>query len=263
MTTTRLISSLRPLLWRDALAWCVAAVMVLGTSWVHAADPGSAFDSANKLYAQGKFNEAATNYADIIRSGQASAPVYFNLGNAFFKAGQIGRAILAYRHAKAIAARDPDILANLQFARNQVQGPGLSQTAISRYLGKLSLNEWTLAAAAAVWLCFLLMMLAQWRPAWRTALRGWTFTCAATAVLVCGCLGAQYYRLRVHPTAVIIAADAPLHQAPLAESPSPLALHDGAEVRVLDRKDDWVQVSADNRRIGWIQREQAVVVDSE
>ena len=241
--------------------WFFASLFFLSLLSVQAADPASAFDSANRLYEQGKFAEALTNYAAIIQSGQSSAPVYFNLGNAFFKAGQIGRAILAYRQAKALAPRDPDVLANLQFARNQVQGPTRAVTPGSRWLGKLSLNEWTLASASAVWLWLLLLILAQWQRALRPALRGWILTAGIVAVLLCACLGVRYSRLLFQATAVVVTSEAPLHQAPLTESATPITLHDGAEVSVLDRKDDWLQVSTDSRRIGWLRREEVVVVN--
>src|SRR5215467_3632580 len=86
----------------------------------------NAFDAANKLYEQGKFNEAAAAYEQVTNSGQVSTALYFNLGNAFFKAGQIGRAIVAYYQAERLNPRDSDLRANLQFARNQVQGPTLT-----------------------------------------------------------------------------------------------------------------------------------------
>ena len=57
---------------------------------------GSAFESANKLYEEGKYSEAATAYARLLQTGETSPALYFNLGNAFFKSGQIGRAIAAF-----------------------------------------------------------------------------------------------------------------------------------------------------------------------
>src|SRR5689334_21968587 len=79
----------------------VAQLMLFVTCLRAASDPGgAAFDSANKLYEQGKFTEAASAYEKMVQTGQASAAVYYNLGNAFFKAGQIGRAIAAYNAAE-------------------------------------------------------------------------------------------------------------------------------------------------------------------
>ncbi len=225
-----------------------------------AENPESSFDAANKLYAEGKFTEAASEYGKIIQSGRASAALYFNLGNAFFKAGQMGRAILAYRHARAISPRDPDVIANLQFTRNQVQGPTWSLSPLARWLGKLSLNEWTASTAASGWLCFLLLILGQLRPALRPAVRGWALTLAIVTLFLGACLGAQLYRSRLQQNAVIIAPQAQLHQAPLDNSPISVTLHDGAEVRILDRKGDWLQVSTDPSRVGWISPSQAVIV---
>jgi tetratricopeptide (TPR) repeat protein len=232
---------------------------VLGPVWARAGESAVGFDLANRLYEEGKFAEAAKAYGQIIQSGQASSPLYFNLGNAYFKAGQVGRAILAYRQAKGLSARDPDVLANLQFARNQVQGPSISPGPLARWLGRLSLNEWTIFAAALVWLLFLLLILSQWRPGLRPLLRGWTTASAAVAVLLCVCLGTQFYGTRMQPMAVIITPEAALRQAPLPGSPKAETLHDGAEVRVLDQKDDWLQVTAGLRRVGWIRRDEAVL----
>ena len=86
------------------------------------------FESANNLYYAGKFQEAATAYENLLQAGEHSAAVSFNLGNALLKAGLVGRAVANYHEAERLAPRDPDVRANLQFARNQVQGPSLSPT---------------------------------------------------------------------------------------------------------------------------------------
>ena len=78
------------------------------------------FDQANKLYEEGKYSEAAAMYEKAVKAGQVSAALCFNLGNASFKAGQSGRALVWYRRAEALSPRDPDIQANLQFVRKNV-----------------------------------------------------------------------------------------------------------------------------------------------
>src|SRR3974390_2710102 len=100
------------------------------------------FDGANRLYEEGKYTDAVRAYQTLVQSGTVSPALYFNFGNALFKSGQIGRAIAAYRQAALLTPRDPDVRANLQFARNQVQGPTLRAGRWERWLGRLSLNEW-------------------------------------------------------------------------------------------------------------------------
>jgi tetratricopeptide (TPR) repeat protein len=224
-----------------------------------AQDLVASFDAANKLYEQGKYSEAAAGYEQILKVGRVSGALYYNLGNAWFKAGQLGRAIDAYEKAKTLNPRDPDLIANLRFARNQVQGPTFAPGRASLWLGKLSLNEWTLMACAAAWLWMLLLSLAYLRPSLRPVLKGWSLATVLATILACTCLGLDYYRQKVQPTAVVIANSAVMHQAPLSESPGPISLSNGAEVRVLDRKDEWLQVTTDPRRIGWLRRDEVAL----
>src|SRR5688500_9963636 len=123
----------------------VIVAFILSLISVRAADVATAFDSANKLYEQRNFPAAAAAYEDLIRSGATSPIVYFNLGNAWFKAGQLGRAIAAYRQAQRLAPRDPNVRFNLQFVRKQVTGSEQSPgPAWQQWLTNLTLNEWTL-----------------------------------------------------------------------------------------------------------------------
>jgi tetratricopeptide (TPR) repeat protein len=219
----------------------------------------AAFESANKLYEEGKYSEAATAYAKLLQTGQTSAALYFNLGNAFFKSGQMGRAVAAYRLAAQLTPRDPDVRANLQFARNQINGPTLLPGRWQRWLSRLTLNEWTVLAAGAVWVWLLLLAIRQWWPALRAVLRGYVLTVAIAAGLLCGCMAAAFYQTRLTRLAVVITNDAVVRHGPLAESQTAFTVSDGAELRVLDQKDEWLLVSAGPRRVGWVRRDQVIV----
>jgi tetratricopeptide (TPR) repeat protein len=213
------------------------------------------FDQANKLFDQGKYAEAASAYQELLKNGQASFSVYFNLGNSYFKSGRIGRALAAYRQAERLSPRDPDLRANIQFARNQVLGPSWSPGRWEQVFSRLSLNEWTLAAASCAWLFFALLTLIQLRPAWKPALRNAVLALGLSTAVLAACLIAAS-RLRSVPVAAVVAAEASVRQGPLEESPTIFKVQDGAELRVMDRKDEWLQVTTDPRRIGWIKREQ-------
>jgi tetratricopeptide (TPR) repeat protein len=221
-----------------------------------AAPSEGAFESANKLYEEGKFAEAASAYEKLVQSGEVSAALYFNLGNAWFKSGQIGRAIAAYREAQQIAPRDPDLRANLQFARNQTPSPTLPPSRWQRWLGRLTLNEWTLLATGAVWLWLVLMAILQWRPTLRPVLRGYAISLAVLAALLCACTAAALREARFTCTAIVVTREATVRYGPLAESPAAFTVHDGAELRVLDQKDEWLQVNAGPRSVGWLRRDQ-------
>ncbi|MGC3957834.1 MAG: tetratricopeptide repeat protein [Verrucomicrobiota bacterium] len=223
------------------------------------AQPGASsldaqFDAANKLYAQNKFAEAATAYEQIITGGAVSPALYFNLGNAHFKAGQLGWAINAYRNAQELAPRDPDIRANLQFARNRVQGPRLTTARWQTWLGSLTANEWATLVTISVWLMLGLLIARCLRPAWTPALRLWTlvsfFVTAGIFVVARFAMEQQNARF----VGIVTVADATIRNSPLDESPSAFTVHDGAELRVLDHKDEWLQITDDNHRFGWVKR---------
>jgi len=235
-------------------------VALAGCAPIHAvaADISAPFDSANKLYEQGKFREAIAAYDKLIDSGPVSPALYFNLGNAFFKAGEPGHAIASYRQAERLSPRDPDVRANLQFVRNQIQGPTLLPNSWQRRLATLTLNEWTLLAAVVLWLWLLTLAAIQFRPALKGSLRHVALIGGIATLLLCGCLGATWSVDSIK-TAIVTVPDASVHNGPLDESPNAFIAHDGAELRVLDAKDDWLEVTAGDRHVGWVKRDQVKV----
>lgn len=230
---------------------------------LHAAVPKVEFEQANKLYEQGKFKEAAAAYQGILNRGAESQTIYYNLGNAWYKAGQNGRAVAAYLHAERLAPRDPNVRFNLGFVRNKVNvGKIGTGTVLQRGLHHLSLNEWTIASAAALWLWLFLLAARELRPAWRFALRGYAVAAAVvTLLLATGTGAALYEQERVKP-AVVIVPEAAVHYGPLEESHTFYTLSDGAEARVLDDQpqNSWVKIEDGRGRQGWLKRDQVLLV---
>src|SRR5205814_513210 len=80
------------------------------------ADPHTAFYQGNAAYKAGDYAGAAGAYERLLNAGLASGPLYFNLGNAYFKNGHVGQAILNFERAHRLMPRDPDVRANLAYA---------------------------------------------------------------------------------------------------------------------------------------------------
>src|SRR6266511_3958753 len=110
------------------------------------------FAKANRDFAQGHFKEAISGYEALIRDRQWSANVFYDLGNAYFRAGDFGRAILNYERALALAQHHPEATANLQIARDEAHALELQQSWPERYLQFASVNQYCIAAAIAFWL---------------------------------------------------------------------------------------------------------------
>src|SRR6478752_4943410 len=120
-------------------------------SLVHA-QPDVEFTKANQEYAQGHFKEAIAGYEALVRAGQWNANLFYDLGNAYFRTRDFGRAILNYERALALDQHHPEATANLQIARDESRALELQPTRPERYLQSASINQYSIAAAVAFWL---------------------------------------------------------------------------------------------------------------
>ena len=77
-------------------------------------------DSAKNAYAASEFEQAVQYYESILETGFESAELYFNLGNAYYKANKLTDAIINYERALLLDPGDEDIQFNLDVARNYV-----------------------------------------------------------------------------------------------------------------------------------------------
>jgi tetratricopeptide (TPR) repeat protein len=232
--------------------------LLLAASQNSQAENLARFDAANKAYEQGKYADATAAYEKIQRAGASSPALYFNLGNAYLKLNQTGRAIAAYKKARQLAPRDADVRANLEFARRQVQGPTAYRNLGERWLDWFSLNEWTMVTAVCVWVFFSLLAIRQFMPHLRFSFRVVVPVFGIASLLLSGCLAILYHE-RSEKIAIVVTDVAIAHHGPLDESPAAFTTHDGAELRTLDTKGDWFQVTADSRRIGWLRRTDALI----
>lgn len=238
----------------------ILAAVFLCAGSLFASDIASNFSTANQFYAAGKFSEAAKAYQTILNSGAVSPNLLFNAGNAEFKSGNLGRAIAAYRRASLLAPRDADVRANLQFARNQVQGSTLRESRWQSWLGALTLNEWTALAMITFWLALLLFAAMQIRPESKNALRGIARATAVAAIFFCACLGVATTLHASKSVAVVVLPDAVTRSGPFSDAQNSFAVHDGAELAVLDQRNGWVQVTDGAGRTGWMPDNQLVVL---
>ena len=220
--------------------------------------PVQAYNQANRLYAQKDYAGAATAYEQALGSGP-NAAVEYNLGNACFKAGKIGRAILNYRRAHYLAPRDPDIAANLDFARTYRVDK--LPSASSPFTRAMDVGLHALSHREAAWLgalgCLLAtLLLAAW------IVRRWA-VCAIAALVVAPCavfaiVTQQVWQGEIadHP-AVVVVPEVEALSGPSEESKQILLLHDGTEVRVREARAAYVLVQLSGGSGGWV-REDAI-----
>lgn len=225
-----------------------------GMAFAESAD--DIFLHANKLYEEGKYAQASAAYEGLLRGGKISPAIYFNAGNAAFKSGELGRAIYDYRRAEALAPRDPDIRANLEIVRAKA---GASSAAIpgsrwTRWVGRLTVNEWTMAASGVAALFFLTLTARQIFPSFAKSSGGAAGVLAAAAAWCLVCLGFSISQRLVEKSSVVVVPEAVVRRGPMDVSQSAFTAHDGTELTVLSQNGDWLQVTDASRQIGWLQQ---------
>src|ERR1051325_3739925 len=141
---------IRPRCKRGRLRYITCAVLCLfiATSAFAQAE----FAKANQEFAQGHFKEAIAGYEALVRAGQWNANLFYDLGNAYFRTRDFGRAILNYERALALDNHHPEATANLQIARDEARALELQPTKLERYLQFANINQYTIVAAVAFWL---------------------------------------------------------------------------------------------------------------
>ncbi len=236
----------------------LAALLFVGN--LFAADVTADFSAANKLYAEGKFADAAASYEKILQTGAQSPALLFNDANAEFKSGHLGLAIAAYRRAAQLSPRDDEIRANLAFVRSQVQGATVRESRWQNWIGALTLNEGALLTAVFLWAMFALLIARQIRPALAPKLRGVTRLAVALTIFSGAVLALQAANHFNSSVAVVTNAEAAARSGPFDDAQRAFTAHDGAELSVLDRHGDWVQVADGAGKTGWLPVKQVEIL---
>ena len=79
----------------------------------------AAIKEAETAYTKEDYGKAIELYEGILKSNGDSPEIYYNLGNAYYKAGKIASAILNYERALVLDPGDADVRFNLQMARQK------------------------------------------------------------------------------------------------------------------------------------------------
>src|SRR5437899_4032242 len=210
------------------------------------------FANANQDYAQGNFKEAISGYETLVRSGQWSANLFYDLGNAYFRTDDFGHAILNYERALALERHHPEATANLQIARDEAHALELQQSGPERYVQFASVNQYSIAAAIAFWLAvFAIVMLifARRRSATLVATLMLCLLVSAVAIYAVYTLerGSNGSAL-----AIVTGKNVQARLATADTANSILALPSGSEVKILSTRGDWIYAALPNNLRGWI-----------
>ena len=215
------------------------------------------FAKANQEYAQGHFKEAIAGYEALVRGGQWNANLFYDLGNAYFRTRDFGRAILNYERALALDRHHPEATANLQIARDESRALELQPTRLERYLQFASINQYSIAAAVALWLGIfgiVALIFARRRSA---ALMSLSILCLLVCAVAVWAIHTLDNSSKGRALAIVTGNDVQARLATADTANSVLALPAGSEIKILSTRGDWMYAALPNDLRGWIQTKNA------
>lgn len=248
----------------------VTLLLSLGASMnIQAKDLDSLWTAGVQAYTDGKFSDASAAWTSIEESGQKSAKLYYNLGNAWFKQGNYPKAILNYERALRLDPSYSDARYNLEFTSNFVQDkiepvPEFILKSVARKVCYvMGSNAWAviflvlLAAALVMGLLFLLGSSVGKRRA--------GFYCGIVLLLLsAGALSFSIWQKSDSvktDTAIVMSPVSSVKSSPSSGSSKDLfVIHEGTKVTILDEVGSWKNIALADGRQGWITSNELEVI---
>ena len=239
-----------------------AIVLLLGlgfSAWAQE-DVKDIWESAAQDYTAGEYQSALEKYLSIEASGKTSDKLCYNIGNAYFKAGDLGHSVLYYEKALKLNPGYADAQFNLDIARESVQDKievvpeFILKKWVKDFAHGLSSDGWAVLALVSAMLALALLLCFKF--AGRTGIRRLSFILAMAAALMFVVSVLFAFDLRGDVTSedsgIVMLPVSSVKSSPADNGKSVFILHEGTKVEILDRLGDWVKVEIADGRQGWM-----------
>ncbi|MEN8221909.1 MAG: SH3 domain-containing protein [Acidobacteriota bacterium] len=216
------------------------------------------FSKANSFYERGDFKGALDSYLKI-ESSISNWKLFYNIGNTYFKLGDLVRSKIYFLKAKSFEPFNESIEKNLDIIERALNNhihlpdPGF----ISRLLKKI--ESFITIDLLSVLLIFLLLLFAFFEFMIIKKGRGKKLVYSILISLIMVITISSYHMLRVNDFnknkfAVVIVRDSKLRSGPGTGNTVLFDISPGVTVKIIDNNRDWVQITASPEIAGWIEK---------
>jgi hypothetical protein len=224
----------------------------------------TAFEEAEKASLEEqpkKFRRVAAMFQEIINRGIQSGPIYYNLGNAWFRAEEPGLALAAYYSAQRYMPLDPHIASNIQIVLS-TSAPLKPTVPVIEYVffwqDWIGCREKVLCSIILAITAFVSGLLCLWIRYRRLRRIAWMLL-MLTFISVCS-TGYDWYRFEWVRHAVI-ALDGAIPRKGNSEQYEPVfttPVPFGTTAVVLDERTDWIRLYFPSSQDGWLPKAEIV-----
>ncbi|KPL13247.1 MAG: hypothetical protein AMS26_15195 [Bacteroides sp. SM23_62] len=241
----------------------IMIISILATSFMVAEskDLQDILLTGNRYYMDGEYEKAVQSYQSIIDSGYASAELYYNLGNAYYKSHDITMALVNYERARILKPNDPEIQHNLEIARDFVVDriEVLPEFFLRRtYVGFVKIFDadiWALVSVITFGLALGLFLAYFFvKQLFFRKVSFWTgilFIVIAASTFLFALQ--QNNLVTKHNQAIILTPSVTIKSSPDEDSGTDLfLLHEGTKVTISDVLGEWREVVLSDGNSGWL-----------
>jgi len=219
------------------------------------------FEEGVQAYEAGEYGRAAQSYEQLVGEGVEDPAVFYNLGNAYYRSGDIGAAIANYERALQLAPRFENVRENLDKAvgdtRQRLSKPLPSDWEQSLLFWHYGMKRSTTGRIAVmVWCVFwCVLALRQWRP------MRYTRRAALLMGVLAAAFGASAWA-KAHPVALAVAhaESVAVRYGTHDDETVRFELHAGDRVTVDRRQGGWARVVTVDGERGWAHEEALMLV---
>ncbi len=228
-----------------------------------AARPTQALQAANQAFQDKDYEQAIRKYEEILQQGYESEALYYNLGNAYYRSGEPGRAMLNYQRALKLDPGDENTLHNIEVVRAglpdeivTIRPSGVVKGWLS-VQNALSSRAWSILGLAMVWLGaagLAIFLLGSRRRPKKMGLAAGIILISLSMLPFLLAYGRSIQEFS-GKKAVVMATETALRAAPEEDSKAVLALHEGVVVQIVDTIGFWYKVRLSDTREGWLPKD--------
>ena len=216
---------------------------------------------ADSAYIRGQYQQAIKDYEMLLKQG-ASADLYYNLGNAYYRSENITRAVLNYERALLLSPGDRDVRFNLQIARAKTIDKIVPESEMFFFtwyrslVNLMSVDAWAWTALIA--LALLIVLLLVYLFSERIWLRKVGFF-GGFVLLILFALSnlfawQQKQDLLFRKGAIVISPSVTVKSTPAKNGTDLFILHEGTKVSITDgTMKGWMGIRIADGKEGWIE----------
>jgi len=238
----------------------VFSLLFLGPVSAQSRMEQTVFDQANQLYQSGDYSSAREQYQKIINSGYESVELYYNLGNTFYKLGQIPSAILYCEKALVLNPKDVDIQFNLDLANRMIidkinpVNEFFIKKWIQSFAGVMKADAWGVLSVLAfvVLLSAIAILYIARSDKYRKLLislgAGMIFLLITSLIL-----GNIQNKQTTHSdSAIVFTSSLTAKSSPDAGGTDLFVIHEGLKVKITDQVGTWIRIRLADGNEAWI-----------